>query len=71
MSDTLTRRGWLVLGGWDGVSFREVSIIGETPKRWRIQALERTKLAGRDRWLEAGETTLVPRRAVRFEEPPR
>ncbi|MBL8605196.1 MAG: hypothetical protein JNK72_24915 [Myxococcales bacterium] len=40
-------------------------IVGETPKRYRIRALTRTRLGGRDRWLEAGEEALVPRAAVR------
>ena len=57
---------FIQLDGWSGRSESRVLIIGETPKRYRIQAITRTKLAGRDRYLNAGETTLVPKRAVSF-----
>ena len=43
-----------------------VVVIGETPKRYRVRALQRTRLGGRARSLEAGETALVPRGAVHF-----
>lgn len=58
-------RGWLVLDGWQGLIRREVQVIGETPKRYRIRALTRTRLAGRGRWLNPGQTVLVPKAAVR------
>jgi hypothetical protein len=66
-SEGAARQGWLVLAGWHGVTHQAIEVIGETPKRYRIRALEQTLLAGRRRWLEAGETALVPRGAVRFE----
>ncbi len=56
----------LCLNGWHGRSEEPVIVIGETPKRYRIQAIKRTACAGRCRWLEAGETCLVPKRAVRL-----
>ena len=57
-------RGMLLLNGWAGRIEQEVEIIGRTPKRLRIRAIVRTKLAGRDRWLETGRTALVPVSAV-------
>lgn len=58
----------LVLQGWHGVSSQLVVTVGETPRRFRILALTRTRLAGRDRWLLPGETALVPKTAVRHGE---
>ena len=58
----------LGLTGWGGVTWTRVRVIGETPKRYRIQALQRTKLGGRCRWINEGETALVPKRALRFVE---
>ena len=65
-TDGTHRKGYIQLDGWSGRTESAVMVIGETPKRYRIQAIGRTKLAGRDRWLNEGETTLVPKRAVTF-----
>lgn len=65
-SDTPSRQGYVVVDGWSGRMEYAVMVIGETPKRYRIQAVMRTRLAGRDRWLNVGETTLVPKHAVMF-----
>jgi len=54
--------------GWHGVDRQRVEVVGETPRRYRIRALERTRLAGQERWLDPGRTALVPKRAVRFLE---
>lgn len=59
------RIGDLMLDGWAGARARQVEIVGETPQRYRIRAIERTKLAGRSRWINPGETALVPKYAVR------
>lgn len=59
--------GYLGLSGWAGDRWRKVEVVGETPKKYRIRAIEKTKLAGRSRWLEAGQTALVPKYAVRIE----
>lgn len=56
----------LCTGGWHGYIEQPVTVVGETPKRYRIKANARTKLAGRSRWLEIGETVLVPKTAIRF-----
>lgn len=62
----MNREGYIQLDGWGGRTESHVLVIGETPKHYRIQAIARTKLAGRDRYLDAGATALVPKRAVSF-----
>ena len=59
--------GYLQLDGWAGRTQQEVEVIGETPKKVRIRAIRRTRLAGRCCYLNVGETTLVPKHAVRME----
>lgn len=56
--------GWLNLSGWAGRTSKLVEVVGETPQRFRIRAIEKTRLSGRLRWLEPGETTLVPRHSI-------
>jgi hypothetical protein len=63
---TPPREGYIQMDGWSGRHEYRVLVIGETPKRYRVQAVTRTKLAGRDRWIDAGQETLVPKRAVSF-----
>lgn len=58
------RPGTLWLGGWAGKHSYPVLVVGETPTRYRIKAIERTRLAGAYRWLEPGQLGLVPKRAV-------
>lgn len=67
MSDEFPWRGKLCLTGWHGYSEQPVLVVGETPKRWRIEAIEATQLPGHGgrRVLQKGERTLVPRYAVR------
>ena len=60
------RDAWLLLEGWAGNTEQACLVIGETPKRYRIKAIARTKLGGRCRWIYAGETALVPKQAIRF-----
>jgi hypothetical protein len=62
-------RGMLVLEGWAGRTKTPVEIIGMTPKRYRIRAVTRTRLGGRNRWLDVGHTALVPRHAVSDVQP--
>lgn len=61
------RTGYLVLAHpWAGAQSRTlVEIVGETPRRFRIRAIERTRLAGRLRYIDAGQEALVPKHAVR------
>jgi len=56
--------GRLCLNGWGGITKTPVEVVGFTPKRTRIKAITRTKLAGRCKWLEIGETTLVPQHSI-------
>jgi len=56
--------GYLNLDGWEGLTSQRVEVLSQTPKRTRIRALTRTKLAGRSRWLQPGQTALVPQYAV-------
>ncbi len=58
---------WLVLEGFEGRTRQRVEVLARTPARYRIRALRRTRLAGRDRWLARGEEALVPHRAIEFE----
>ena len=59
-----SRRGWLRLNSWAGPSKTLVEIVEETPKRLRIRAIKRMRLAGRDRWLDAGQTALIVKHAI-------
>jgi hypothetical protein len=56
---------WLHLDGWAGATKQAVMVVGETPKRYRIRAVdgEAVRLAGRRRISQA-ETALVPKHAV-------
>lgn len=49
--------------GWHGRTWKTVRLIGETPKRYRIQAIEETRLPCRV--LQPGHHALVPKSAVR------
>jgi hypothetical protein len=60
------RRATITLNGWQGLTTQEVEVVGQTPQRYRIRAITRTRLAGRLRYLEAGHTVLVPRKVVNF-----
>jgi hypothetical protein len=42
-----------------------VLVVGETPKQYRIEAIERMRLAGRMRWLNPGQRALIPRYAIK------
>lgn len=63
------RPALLCLGGWHGRSETPVEVVGETPKRYRIACPPGTmtvRLAGQ-RYLQAGQTALVPKYAIRFQ----
>lgn len=59
-------KAFITLDGWHGRTSQVVTVVGETPKRYRIwnNSFERVALAGRNRWLESGAQTLVPKHAV-------
>lgn len=58
------RFAYIFLQGWGGATKQKVELVGETPKKYRIRALELTKLAGRARWIAPGQEALVPKTAV-------
>lgn len=60
------RAAYLLTDSYAGRSEQAIAVIGETPRRYRIRTVMRTRMPGRCRWLAAGETTLVPKTAVRF-----
>lgn len=60
------RQAYLCTDGWSGRAEQAVLIIRETPRRYQIKAVMRTRLPGRCRWIYIGETALVPKHAVRF-----
>lgn len=60
------RPAYLFLDGWAGIHRQGILVIGETPQRYRIQAIAETRLAGRRRYLRAGGTALVPKSSVRL-----
>jgi hypothetical protein len=64
MKEFLPWLGVLVVDTWGGRFRQHVDVTGETLFRYRIRAIQRTQLAGRDRWLEPGQTALVPKRAI-------
>ncbi len=67
MNDELfPRQGYLILQGWEGRTETLCKVLEETPKRYRIKALIAMRLGGprRWRWLDKGETALVPKRAI-------
>jgi hypothetical protein len=55
----------LVLDGYGGRYEQAVDIVGETATRFRIRAINRTRLGGRNRILEVGQVALVPKTAIR------
>ena len=57
--------GLLVIRGWHGATSYRVAIVGHTPKRFRVRALEPARLPRVGRTLAVGEEALVPRDAVR------
>ena len=63
----MKKRAYLCFDDRAGRREEPVEIIGESPKRYRIVAARRIRLAGRGRWLEIGKDALVPKSAVRFE----
>jgi hypothetical protein len=58
--------GMLVIVGWHGATSYRVAVVGMTPKRFRICALQRVQLPTPGRVLQVGEFALVPKTAVRI-----
>ena len=57
-------RGLLCLNGLSGYHDTPVLAAGETPKQYRIEAIERMRLDGPMRWLNPGERVRVRRYAI-------
>ncbi len=69
-TDDEARPAVLCLNSWAGYSEQSVLVVSETPQRYRIEAgATRVKLGGRQRWLDVGQRTLVPKSAVRMLDP--
>lgn len=62
------RSAILLLDGYAGRREHPCEIIGETAQRYRIQVRQQTPLAGANRWLQPGQTALVPKHAVRLDQ---
>ena len=59
------QRVQIVLNGWGGLFMQEVELVGQTAHRYRIRAIDKpVRLAGRNRYLQPGETALIPKHAV-------
>lgn len=58
----------LGLSGWHGLTWHPVTVIGETPTKYRIRLEEAVRLPG-GREKAAQEVVLVPKQAVRFSRP--
>jgi len=55
--------------GWAGVAWHPVEVIAETPKRYRVRGRGGQAITiAANRRLRAGQSTLVPKYAVRFVE---
>jgi hypothetical protein len=54
----------LWLDGAAGLRSHPVEVVGRTPARYRVRLPSTTRLAGRNRWGEAGQVVLVPRGAI-------
>ena len=65
MSKTAKERmGYLNTDSWCGRIQTPIMIVGHSAKKTRIRAISRMKLGGRNRWLNEGDTILVPSHAV-------
>jgi hypothetical protein len=63
---TEKRPAQLCFNDRDGFVAVPILVIDETTQRYRIEAIQDMRAAGRRRALKAGETALVPKTAVRF-----
>lgn len=63
--DESKRRAMVYVNSWAGLQGKPCRVVGETPKRYRIEVDEPTKLPGA-RMLVPGERRLVPKGSIRF-----
>lgn len=60
-----TVRHFLCTNSWAGYNETEIELLAWVGKMARIKAIKRTVLGGRRRWIDVGETALVPRHAIK------
>lgn len=60
-------KAMVCINSWAGRAEYPCRVVGETPKRYLIEVDKPTALPG-FRLLLPGQTKLVPKRAIRFEE---
>ncbi|WP_020373453.1 hypothetical protein [Sulfobacillus thermosulfidooxidans] len=59
---------FLGLHSWAGLRWFAVTVIGETPTRYRVQCDESLRLPN-GHWKQPGAVITVPKHAVRFASP--
>ena len=57
---------WLYTEGWYARRLQAIMVVGETPKRYRVQSADGdvVRLSGRSATIRGTETALVPKYAV-------
>jgi hypothetical protein len=65
-NDLIGKGGYITLDSWAGRHRVQVTIVGVTPKRYRVR-LEQDALMPGGRHMKAGDVTLVPRDVVQLE----
>jgi hypothetical protein len=63
------RYGYLLVADVVAITRQKVEIVAEFTTRYRIRALDRTKIAHGEPWLKAGGEALVPKAAIEPIEP--
>lgn len=64
MTQSISIHGVVCMDSWAGRAEKPCRIVGETPKRYRIEVETRTLLP--NGWLDPGQQRLVPKTAVRI-----
>jgi hypothetical protein len=64
--DLIGKGGFITVNSWAGRHRVKVTIVGVTPKRYRVR-LEQDALMPGGRHMKAGDVTLVPRDVVQLE----
>ena len=62
----MNRKAVVCIDSWAGRQEKPCRVVGETPKRYRIEVDVPTTLPPRFSTLFPGKTKLVPKRAVKF-----
>lgn len=70
MSTDAAWPGWLHLDGWQGRTQQAITVVGETPKKYRVTPARDSlvRIGGRRRFIGPGETALVPQHAITARE---